>query len=67
MITPSMVHVSASRVGDRLPDELWLHFDMTFLVELPRELARCLTYQLADRVGLVVTPAPMPPSQEADR
>ncbi|MCX4672414.1 hypothetical protein OG453_38150 [Streptomyces sp. NBC_01381] len=54
MITPSMVHVSANgRTGT--PDELWLHFDMTLLVELPPDLARCLTYQLADKVGLLVS------------
>lgn len=52
MITPSMVHVSAGHVGGT-PDEVWLHFDLTLLVELPHDLARCLTYQLADQVGLV--------------
>lgn len=57
MITPSTVHVSVNHV-DGMPDDLWLHFDMTFLVELPRDLARCLTYQLADRVGLMVVPLP---------
>lgn len=64
MITPSMVHVSANQVGSA-PDELWLHFDMTLLVELPHDLARCLTYQLADRVGLVVAPPSNAPG--ADR
>ncbi|MEU4998238.1 hypothetical protein [Streptomyces sp. NPDC021622] len=47
--------MTGNRRGDA-PDELWLHFDMTLLVELPPDLARCLTYQLANHVGLTVVP-----------
>ncbi|MET7364010.1 hypothetical protein ABZS76_36980 [Streptomyces sp. NPDC005562] len=64
MITPNMVHVSANTTNGA-PDDLWLHFDMTLLVELPPDMARCLTYQLADRVGLVVTPVLDPDGEAA--
>ncbi|KUF19596.1 hypothetical protein [Streptomyces silvensis] len=64
MIRPSTVHVSATRTSGP-PGDLWLHFDMTQLVALPVELARCLTYQLAPRVGLVVVP--LPNASETDK
>jgi hypothetical protein len=56
VIRPENVHVSKRQQG--LPDgDLWLHFDMRLLVELGPDTARGLVYELADQLGMSVTPA----------
>ncbi|MEU6822788.1 hypothetical protein ABZ921_19350 [Streptomyces atriruber] len=55
MIKPTRAQVSriTGRAG---PGALWLYFDSSDLVELTPELARDLTYQLGDELGLFVCP-----------
>jgi hypothetical protein len=55
MIRPETVHVSKRERADTSAD-LWLHFDMRLLVELAPEVARSLVFELADELGLFVTP-----------
>lgn len=55
MIKP--LSVAVSHLGRRPHRVLWLVFDTRLLVELTPELARDLTYQLADYVNLAVFPA----------
>ncbi|MFI1184583.1 hypothetical protein ACH4UT_34375 [Streptomyces sp. NPDC020799] len=55
MIKP--LSVAVSRLGRPQRRLLWLYFDTRLLVELTPELARDLTYQLADYVNLAVFPA----------
>ncbi|MGW2485172.1 hypothetical protein ACWCWQ_35685 [Streptomyces sp. NPDC001571] len=55
MIRPDMVHVAFFGRGEAR-DDVWLSFAPDVIAGLSGEQARCLTYELANGLGLVVLP-----------